>query len=149
MLLLIFRYHWPLQKKKRKRLFVILQFGRIQIFSLGHSLEQTACYCWRALATVPSSPTEATEAILALRGKVEGGSENRRCMKRSEGRFPAAKRSRHANKFAHLSTVFSMVCCKSSYSQVSDCNARKANKQHLVWAVFRLTHEQLKRGPVT
>lgn len=69
-------------------------------------------------------------------------------MKRSEGQFPTAKRSRHANKFAQSSTVFSMVCCKSSYSQVSDWNTRKANKQHLVWVVFRLIHKQLKRGPV-
>lgn len=38
-----------------KRLFIILQFGRVQIFSLGHSLEQTAYYCWRAPATVGPS----------------------------------------------------------------------------------------------
>lgn len=44
-----------------KRLFIILQFGRVQIFSLGHSLEQTAYYCWRALDTVLSGPAEASE----------------------------------------------------------------------------------------
>lgn len=49
-----------------KRLFIILQFGRVQIFSLGHSLEQTAYYCWRAPATVLSGPAEAREALLPL-----------------------------------------------------------------------------------
>lgn len=47
-----------------KRLFIILQFGRVQIFFLGHSLEQTAYYCWRALATVLLGPAEASEALL-------------------------------------------------------------------------------------
>lgn len=49
-----------------KRLFIILQFGRVQIFFLGHNLEQTAYYCWRALATVLLDPVEASEALLPL-----------------------------------------------------------------------------------
>lgn len=51
-----------------KRLFIILQFGRVQIFSLVHSREQTACYCWKVLATVLLGPVEASEAILPLPG---------------------------------------------------------------------------------
>lgn len=42
-----------------KRLFIILQFGRVQIFSLGYSLKQRAYYCWTALATVLLDPAEA------------------------------------------------------------------------------------------
>lgn len=58
-----------------KRLFIILQFGRIQIFFLGHSLKQTVYYCWRALATVVLGPVEASKAILLLQGYVRGAGE--------------------------------------------------------------------------
>lgn len=51
-----------------KRLFIILQFRRIQIFSFGHSLKQTAYYCWTALATVLLGPAEAIEAALPVPG---------------------------------------------------------------------------------
>lgn len=51
-----------------KRLFIILQFGRVQIFSLGHSLEQTAYYCWRAAATVLLGSTEAGPGFITTVG---------------------------------------------------------------------------------
>lgn len=53
-----------------KRLFIILQFGRVQIFSPDHSLEQTSCYCWIALATLLFGPAEASEALLPLLSRV-------------------------------------------------------------------------------
>lgn len=49
-----------------RRLFIILQFGRVQIFSLDHSLEQTSYYCWIALATKLVGPEETSEALLPL-----------------------------------------------------------------------------------
>lgn len=76
-----------------KRLFIILQFGRVQIFSLGHSLKQTTYYCWRAVATVLLGPVEAIKATLPLPGSGRGLSIHRTCMKRSKSQFPTVERS--------------------------------------------------------
>lgn len=90
-----------------KRLFIILQFGRVQIFSLGHSLEQTACYCWRAPATVLLGPTEA---LLPLLGWVRAPSSHRRCMRRSKGQFPTARGpDTQTNCLTHSPIVSSVV----------------------------------------